>query len=703
MKDLRKNLNPMQKKAVSIIRGAVLILAGAGSGKTKTLTTRIAYLIQQKKARTEEILAVTFTNKAAEEMRHQVKRLLELKSDRLLNISTFHSLCVKILRRDIEALGKNKNFTILDSDEQRTAIRQAMQQLEIDTKRYSPIAILNYISSAKNELIEPSKYEELATGYFQRLVAKVYPVYQKILEKNNSLDFDDLLIIPIKLFKKEPNILNRYQKLFKYILVDEYQDTNTAQYQLTKMLAAKHKNIFVVGDDWQSIYSWRGANYRNILNFQKDYPEAKIIKLEENYRSTQIILDAAGAIIKHNKNRSTKKLWTKQEAGEKVAICPVFNEQSEGRLIIQEILKQKTDNLHLSFNDFVVLYRTNAQSRALEEIFVKNNLPYRIVGGVRFYERKEIKDVIAYLKIVANPQDALSFKRIINLPPKGVGAKSWEIIVQFAEEQNQPSSLVFHQAPLKPKLKTELGKLNKILTQARNWKKTLSLLFDFLINKTNYLTWLNDKTIEGETRIENVKELKSVIEKYDHLEIGLALQVFLEEMSLIQDIDNYNPSEDAVTLMTLHSAKGLEFNYVFIAGMEENLFPHSRSLQDTEELEEERRLCYVGITRAKQKIYLIHTHQRMLYGGLNHSSPSRFIDDIPPELIENLEINHNESNHQYKPQTWDNIDLKEGDKIEHDHFGCGTIINVNKNEITVTFNKLGTKKLVKNLAPIQKI
>ncbi len=684
------------------MHGPVLILAGAGSGKTKTLTTRIAYLIRQKKIKTENILAVTFTNKAAEEMRHRVKRLLGLKSDRLFNISTFHSLCVKILRRDIEALGKNKNFTILDSDEQRTAIRQAMQQLEIDTQRYSPIAVLNYISSAKNELIGPSKYEKLALGYFQKLVAKVYPLYQKILEKNNSLDFDDLLMVTIKLFKKEPNILNYYQKLFKYILVDEYQDTNTAQYQLTKMLAAKHTNIFVVGDDWQSIYSWRGANYRNILNFQKDYPKAKIIKLEENYRSTQTILDAAGAVIEHNKNRSIKKLWTKQGAGEKVAVCSVFNEQSEGGFIVQEILKQKTGNLHLSFNDFVVLYRTNAQSRALEEIFVKNNLPYRIVGGVRFYERKEIKDVIAYLKIIANPQDNLNFKRIINLPPKGVGAKSWETIVQFAESQNQPISLVFNQAPLKPKLKTELDKLDKILTQARSWKKNLSLLFDFLINKTNYLVWLNDKTIEGETRIENVKELKSVIEKYDYLETNLALQVFLEEISLIQDIDNYNSSEDAVTLMTLHSAKGLEFNYVFIAGMEENLFPHSRSLQDTEELEEERRLCYVGITRAKQKVYLIHTHQRMLYGRLSPSSPSRFIDDIPPELIEDLETNY-KLNYQHKSQTWNDIDLKEGDRVEHDHFGRGTVINVDKNDITVIFNKLGAKKLAKHLAPIQKI
>ena len=705
-KDLLKDLNPMQQKAVKAIHGPVLILAGAGSGKTKTLTSRIAYLIQERKARADEILAVTFTNKAAGEMRERVKRLLNLKSDRSLNISTFHSLCVRILRKNIELVGRSKNFTILDTDEQTTAVKQAMQQLDLDIQKYSPSAILNYISSAKNELIEPEEYEKLARGHFQGLVAKVYPVYWQILKKNNRLDFDDLLLMTVKLFKKEPKILENYQKLFKYILIDEYQDTNTAQYQLSHLLAKKHGNIFVVGDDWQSIYSWRGANYRNILNFNQDYPKTKIIKLEENYRSTQTILDAAQAVIEFNKNRSDKKLWTKQNAGEDVSICSVMNEQHEGNFIIQEILKRKAEDPGSSFNDFVILYRINSQSRALEEAFIRNNIPYRIVGGVRFYERKEIRDILAYLKIITNPADELSLKRIINLPPKGIGAKTWEIIQNHAQKNNQPASTILKEVVVGEKVKKELVKLDKIIKTARSWEGNLSSLFDFLIEKTGYLNWLDDKTIEGETRIENVKELKSVIEKYDHLKQDLALQIFLEEISLIQDIDNYDSLEDAVTLMTLHSAKGLEFDYVFIAGMEENIFPHSRSLLDNEELEEERRLCYVGITRARKKIYITYAQQRMLYGGATSPIPSRFIDDIPQELKTehysySTEMDTTED--ILTETTIDDVDVRVGDEIEHNHFGRGTIVQINQNELTVTFNKFGTKRLIRGLAPIRKI
>lgn len=703
MKDLLKDLNPMQRKAVRTLRGPVLILAGAGSGKTKTLTSRVAYLIQQRKAAPSEILAVTFTNKAAEEMRERVKRQLRLRTDKAFNISTFHSLCVRILRRELELLGRNKNFTILDVDEQKTAVRQAMKQLDIDAQKYSPAAVLNHISSAKNELVEPTEYATLAQGHFQRLVAKIYPLYQSLLRDNNSLDFDDLLLMTVKLLKQELKVLARYQILFKYIMVDEYQDTNTAQYQLVRLLSDRHKNIFVVGDDWQSIYSWRGANYRNILNFNHDYPDAKVIKLEENYRSTQTILDAAQSVIEANANRSQKNLWTEQIGGEKITIRPVLNERDEGRFIIQEMFRRKSNKPTLSFNNFVVLYRTNAQSRALEEVFLRGGIPYRIVGGVRFYERKEIKDMLAYLKITANPDDSMNLKRIINLPPKGIGEKTWEIIRQYSQGQQQPASRILKEVPVGIKAKTALGKLDQILSQARSWRKNLSSLFDFLASKTGYLSWLNDKTIEGETRIDNVKELKSVIEKYDHLEVSFALQVFLEEVSLIQDTDNYEESGDAVTLMTLHSAKGLEFDYVFIAGMEENLFPHSSSLLDREELEEERRLCYVGITRAKKKVYLIYTQERLLYGSISPSSPSRFIDDISPELTETEldDVATGELDIEEVPE--DIPKLKVDDRVEHAHFGKGVVIKVNQEEVIVAFNKLGSKRLARGLAPIKKI
>ena len=707
MTDLLKDLNPAQKKAASVVSGPVLILAGAGSGKTKTLTSRIAYLIKEKNIKTENILAVTFTNKAAEEMRNRVKRILKLRSDRALNVSTFHSLCVRILRQDIELLGKSKNFTILDTDEQKTAIKQVMKNLGIDTQKYPPSAILNHISSAKNELIDPAQYDSLAVGHFQKLAARAYPEYQKLLAKNNSLDFDDLLMDTVKLFKQEPKILEHYQKLFKYLLIDEYQDTNTAQYQLSKLLAQKHNNIFVVGDDWQSIYSWRGANYRNILNFKKDYPKAKVIKLEENYRSTQNILDAADQIIKTNINRSDKKLWTKRGEGEKISVCSVSNENHEGSFIIQEIIKQKTANPKLEFNDFVVLYRTNAQSRAIEEAFIKNGLPYRVIGGIRFYDRREIKDILAYFKVIANPQDNLSLKRIINIPPKGIGAKTWDNILEFSQQQNKPASEILDQFPASDKVAKKLAELQKMFNKARSWNRNLSALFDYITQATGYLTWLNDKTIEGETRIENVKELKSVIEKYDQLEISVALQIFLEEVSLIQDMDNHDESQDAVTLMTLHSAKGLEFNYVFIAGMEENLFPHSRSLLDNDELEEERRLCYVGITRAKSKVYLIYTQQRMLYGSSTPNAPSRFIDDLPDDLVEDIYSSQFNSKDNFSLDMNDlktkPIDVEIGDKVQHTFFGTGTVLEINQNELVIIFNNQGTKKLDKQLAPLKKI
>jgi len=702
MKDLLKSLNPAQQEAVQALRGPVLILAGAGSGKTKTLTTRIAYIIQQEKARPEEILAVTFTNKAAGEMRERVKKILGVKSDRDLCISTFHSLCVRILRRDITYLNRPSSFTILDTDEQLTAIKQAMRELNIDTQKYAPGAVLNYISGAKNEMVEPEEYSRLAQGNFQQTVAKIYPKYQALLNKNNSVDFDDLLLLTVRLLKQEPKVLEKYQKLFKYVMVDEYQDTNATQYQLTKLLAEKHHNLFVVGDDWQSIYSWRGANYRNILNFNQDYPTAKVIKLEENYRSTQTILDAAGAVIAGNVNRSQKKLWTSKGAGEKVAIINVPTEQYEGGFIIEEITRQRQLHPELTANDFVVLYRTNAQSRSLEEAFLKRGIPYRVVGGVRFYDRKEIKDVLAYLRVIANPQDEISLQRIINVPARGIGEKGWDGLREFAAKEQKNLSEILDIIPVGGKAKLALTELSKVINQARDWNKNLSGLFDLVINKTGYLTFLNDKTIEGETRIENVKELKSVVEKYDHLEIKLALQTFLEEVSLIQDTDSYSLDSEAVTLMTLHSAKGLEFDSVFIAGMEENLFPHSRSLLDREELEEERRLCYVGITRAKRRIYLLHATQRLIYGKQYTGAPSRFLDDIPVDLTTNGTDELKASASQTEKPAF-TLKLKTGDLVEHAHFGVGSVIRTNDDEVVVLFGKLGVKRLAKGIAPLKKL
>ena len=703
MKDLLKSLNPAQQEAVKALRGPVLILAGAGSGKTKTLTSRIAYLIQQKKADPSEILAVTFTNKAAGEMRDRVKRLLGVRSDRQLNISTFHSLCVKILRREIERLGRRRSFTILDGDEQLTAVKQVMRELNIDPQKYAAGAILNYISSAKSELIEPDQYAQLSHGHFQQVVAKIYPQYQTALLKNNSVDFDDLLLLVVQLFKREAKVLERYQKLFRYMMVDEYQDTNTAQYQLTKLLSDKHQNLFVVGDDWQSIYSWRGANYRNILNFNHDYPQAKIIKLEENYRSTQTILDAAGAVIAPNQHRSQKQLWTSRGAGDPIYIINVPNEQHEGSYIIETFNKERLSHSELTLNDFVVLYRTNAQSRALEESFSKHGLPYRVVGGVRFYDRKEIKDVLAYLRVIANPQDEISLQRIINVPPRGIGEKGWGGLREFAARADKPVSEILETILVGGKAKAALTELSHIFQQARAAKRNLSGLFDLVLNKTGYLNFLNDKTIEGETRIENVKELKSVVEKYDYLETNLALQTFLEEVSLIQDMDNFNSESDAVTLMTLHSAKGLEFDSVFITGMEENIFPHSRSILDHDELEEERRLCYVGITRAKRRVYLLHATERLLYGNLMTGTPSRFLDDIPAELTTSgrEEICATPPPSQRKPVI--PLKLKTGDLVEHVHFGVGAVIRTTPEEVVVLFGKLGTKRLARELAPLKKL
>lgn len=606
----------MQKEAVLTIEGPVLILAGAGSGKTKALTHRVAYLIKEKKVSPYNILVVTFTNKAAGEMIERINKLLGQKQ-RVLSkpvpkllpwAGTFHSVCAKILRKEIDALGYRRSFVIYDEDDSLSAIKHSMDTLDIDKKQYNPKAVKNFISGAKNELINPTEYKKYAQGYFGEIVQKVYELYQKDLKMANALDFDDLIMKTVELFKKLPEALKRWQTLFKYILVDEYQDTNHAQYVFIKMLAARHENLFVIGDDYQAIYSFRGANFRNILDFEKDYPKTKVIKMEQNYRSTKAIINAAQKVIEKNILRSEKNLWTENEEGLPATIFEAPNEIEEVEFILDEISALK----HIgNLNQFVILYRTNAQSRIFEEGFMQRNIPYRLVGALRFYERKEIKDILSYLKLVLNQNDKVSLKRIINIPPRGIGDKTYQKL-----DLNNP----------------KVEKFLKMMESFREAAKRIKTpqLIDLIMDISGYKDFLLDGTEEGEMRYENVEELKSVASRSENLE------TFLENVALVSDIDNYDKNTEAVTLMTLHNAKGLEFPIVFMVGMEEGLFPHARSMMEPSEMEEERRLCYVGMTRAEKRLYLSYAQARMIYGAFQRNQPSRFLSDIPEELVERI-------------------------------------------------------------------
>ncbi len=618
MSNILDGLNNQQKEAVITTEGPILILAGAGSGKTKALTHRVAYLINQKKISPYNILVVTFTNKASEEMISRINTLIDQKT-KIINkpipkllpwAGTFHSICVKILRKEIDVLGFRRSFLIYDQNDSLNAIKYAMESLKIDKKQYNPKAIKNFISGAKNELLTPSQYRKYAQGHFSEIVQKVYEQYQKDLKTANALDFDDLLMKTVELFQKFPEALKRWQELFRYILVDEYQDTNHVQYTLIKLLAKKHQNLFVIGDDYQAIYGFRGANFRNILDFEKDYPKAKIIKMDQNYRSTKKIVNAAQKIIEKNILRSKKSLWTDNEEGMPAIIYEAENEVSEAEFILDEINALK----HIgTLSDFVVLYRTNAQSRIFEEMLLRRDIPYRLIGALRFYDRKEIKDILAYLKLILNPKDKVSLRRIINTPPRGIGAKTQSLI---GEINQHPKIVKFYQT---------MDKLRKEALET-----SVEELIDEILVETSYKNYILDGTEEGESRLENIKELKSVAQDTTNLE------EFLEKVALVSDIDNLDRSKKAVTLMTLHNAKGLEFPIVFIVGMEEGLFPHSRSMAEPMEMEEERRLCYVGMTRARKKLYLSYARTRMLFGGMSANQPSRFISDIPEDLIEKI-------------------------------------------------------------------
>lgn len=587
--DILKELNPDQQKAVLNYEGPMIILAGAGSGKTRVLTYKVIYLIQEKKVDPINILMVTFTNKAANEMKERIQKMSAFSTKP--TIGTFHSLCSRILRIEGKNIGFSERFTIYDTQDSVDAIKEAMKKANISTKDFKPYSVHNAISQAKNQFISDLEYLNLARGYFQENVAKIYPFYQKVLKENNALDFDDLINKVIELFEKNPNILEKYQDKFKYILIDEYQDTNQAQYILTKKLSAKWKNICVVGDFSQSIYSFRGANFQNLSNFNNDFKNVKTFRLSQNYRSTQIILDTAHAVISKNTSHPILKLWTENDFGEKIIVHQADNEHNEAEFIITQII-----NLGLELKDVAVLYRTNAQSRVIEEVFLHHGLPYSLVGGTRFYERKEIKDVLAYLKVIDNEKDNVSFRRI-----EKIGKKRLAKFMEFT---------------------TDLDKENL---------NTIELL-DKVIDATEYLSLYDPKDEEDASRLENIKELRSVAIEFPKLSPFLE-NIALVEQEQLPDHPNKSSGKDAVTLMTLHGAKGLEFPHVFIVGMEEGIFPHSRSLMEKDELEEERRLCYVGITRAKERLFLTYSKRRLIYGQRSSNTLSRFILDIPKDTI----------------------------------------------------------------------
>ena len=688
-----ENLNEPQKEAILTTEGPLLILAGAGSGKTRVLTTRIAYLIEELGISPFNILAITFTNKAAKEMKERIIKLIGPKAYSM-QISTFHSFGVTILKDHYEKLGFQKNFTILDSDDSLSVIKKIMKEFNLDPKEYNPKAFRSKISSAKNELIMPNDYEKFVNNKYEEKVLMVYNSYLRKLKANNSIDFDDLLILPIKLFEEHKDVLKQYQERFQYVLIDEYQDTNEAQYKFTKMISAKYKNICVVGDENQAIYSFRGSNYKNILNFEKDYDNAKVIMLEENYRSTKNILDAANSVIKNNKQRKEKNLWTNNLEGIKIKYHRSIDESDEAFYVYKEI--EKLINNGISKSDIAILYRTNAQSRNMEEILLRNNVPYKVVGSFYFYKRKEIKDLISYLKLIHNTKDDTSLTRVINTPKRGIGDKTIENLSYKANMENKSMYEVISSSK-------EL-EFKAIIESIIKEKDSLSLteLVDAIINKTGMKQELvSEKTIEADIRLENIEEFKSITRSFEEERGIVSLEEFLEEISLVADIEEHKNNTDVITLMTVHSAKGLEFDNVFVIGMEEGIFPHNNSLMESDEIEEERRLCYVAITRAKERLWLVNSRKRTLFGKESYNIVSRFIDEIDENLLEKdieekvkFEKNYIDISAEY------NV----GEHINHITFGNGVIISVEKEILTIAFSHPhGIKNVMKGHKSIRKV
>ena len=698
--NLVDSLNDRQKEAVVNTDGPMLILAGAGSGKTKVLTTKVAYLIEEKNIDPNNILAITFTNKAAKEMKERIFKL-EGNSAFYIQISTFHSFGLKILKENCELLGYEKNFTILDSDDSLSIIKKIMKELNIDANKYNPKAIKNVISNNKNEIIDPEKYSLYVNTDFDEIALEVYRKYEKSLKINNAVDFDDLLILPLKLFNNNPEVLQKYQEKYKYVFIDEYQDTNEPQYILSKMISAKYKNITVVGDADQAIFTWRGANYKNILNFEKDYKDAKVVLLEENYRSTKTILNAANNVIKNNKVRKEKNLWTQNEEGSKITYYKAFDEKDESNYVVNEI--KKLIEKGVNPKDICVLYRANAQSRTVEEAFLTSNISYNIVGSYAFYNRKEIKDLIAYLKLIYNNKDDVSLLRVINYPKRGIGNKAIE---NLAIKSNVLDKSLYEVI--------DSGKELKFKNMIEEIKKeeshlTLTELIDMVLDKSGMKKSLEDeKSIEADIRLENLEEFKSIAKAMEINEGIVSLEELLDKLALVSDVsEQKNDNEDKVTLMTMHAVKGLEYDYVFVVGVEEGLFPHSNSLESNDELEEERRLCYVAITRAKKKLYLINARSRILYGKVSSNVPSRFINEISDEYIET--IGKKEDSNVFKPKIDKNKmmnednDLHPGDMVNHDKYGFGVVVTIDGSIATISFKRDGLKKLMKNHKSIHKM
>ncbi|NLW17125.1 MAG: DNA helicase PcrA [Firmicutes bacterium] len=705
---LLDKLNPIQRQAVTHPSGPLLILAGAGSGKTRVLTYRIAYLIDHCGVRPHQILAITFTNKAAQEMQQRLEELVP--HARGMWVGTFHAACVRMLRRDGERLGLGKNFVIYDTNEQTALIKQCLQELNIANNRFKPSMVHGLISRAKNNLESPEEYARYAQDFVEETVASVYRLYQRKLLINNAVDFDDLLYLAVELLKNHADVREGYQEQFKHILVDEYQDTNRAQYELVRILAAKHRNLMVVGDDDQSIYAFRGANLRNILDFEEDFPDATVIKLEQNYRSTQNILDAANAVVANNVGRKPKRLWTANPAGDPVQVLTANDERDEASQIANEI-----EFLHSqgrSYDDIAILYRTNAQSRALEEVFLRRDIPYTIYKGVEFYKRREIKDIIAYLRLLVNPADSVSFERIVNVPRRGIGATTIKRLSDYAEEHEMPLLMAAEQVDKISSIgKAAASKVQAFVQQLADWRRmadflSVAELVETLLDQTGYRATLEADGPDPESlaRLENLQEFVSVAQDFCMREPEAGLDVFLAGIELLSDADTQAEGE-AVHMLTLHTAKGLEFPIVFLTGMEEGIFPHARALADEDELEEERRLCYVGITRAQERLYLTHAWQRLLSGRHSYNLPSRFLTEIPDEVKESrgwsLSPSQSTVSHSTKPlsiriepepQVADGQKaFADGQRVRHKSFGEGTVVSTRKSGndlfVTVVFDK----------------
>ncbi len=750
--DFLTELNPAQQEAVTTITGPVLALAGPGSGKTRALTYRIAYLIRAGGVAPWNIVAVTFTNKAAREMKSRLEEILSPGQVGHLNVGTFHSLCARWLRRDIEVLGHyDHNFTIYDTDDQQAVVKRAIRDLDLDEKAWKPTSMHSAISKAKNELITADKFPRRT--YQEEIVARIYERYQKVLIENNALDFDDLMLVMLQLLRRHQDVREKYQQQFIHVMVDEFQDTNMVQYELTRLLAGGHRNLFVVGDLDQGVYSWRGADYRNVLRFREDYPDHKLIRLSQNYRSTDTILAAAKQLIRKNKQRIDNDLFTERGVGAKIRIVEAYNEREEAGWVVEEIRNLQAQGV--SLGDIAVMYRTNAQSRLPEEVFIAHNLPYVLVRGTSFYQRKEIKDVLSYLRLLHNPEDSVSLERIINVPPRAIGAKTiadlyqyalqtdstpWQALQQLVADEeitqvdptqnNQPVNLpTSNLQPFKGKARKSLVEFGQIigLLLAAKKKLTLPELYDLTVARSGYKNFIKDNTPEGDERWENLEELRRVTKEFDGIEALESLPLFLERVALVSDVDALKNEGQAVALLTLHTAKGLEFSVVFMIGMEEGLFPHSRSLADPEQMEEERRLAYVGITRAKDRLYLVRAFRRANYGFEEPTVASRFLADIPPELVDDSDRRRRGGSSFSSPKTvqqtssrWNNPSpasaarpapaktsgYKVGDKVSHAKFGDGVVIGVemegSEEFVQVAFPNQGIKKLGVSFAPLEK-